>query len=136
MISGLFFGCPPRQFHGLDTLKSGNELTGSLPTCSAHCGCTQRVFQPVCGSDNVTNYFSPCYAGCSSAIFELDAKNRSKISAFENCGCDGSAAGVGSVTNGYCKNECGSNMMYYLSILAFGKMFGAVGFAGNIVVCI
>lgn len=32
--------------------------------CNKDCQCTRQTFQPVCGSDNKTNYFSPCYAGC------------------------------------------------------------------------
>lgn len=32
--------------------------------CTAQCRCSQRGFNPICGSDGV-EYTSPCSAGCS-----------------------------------------------------------------------
>lgn len=126
MLSGLGFGCPRRTFHGLDTLGADADISAAGAVCTKDCGCTMRVFQPVCGADNVTNYFSPCYAGCTDPIYS-DAK---KVVGFDNCNCEDG----GRVTNGYCKNDCGNNLYMYMAFLAVSKMIGAVGFAGNIVI--
>ena len=45
---------------------SVNALRKQLDSsCNVNCGCSKRVLQPVCSPDGVTNYFSPCFAGCS-----------------------------------------------------------------------
>ncbi|XP_040358198.1 solute carrier organic anion transporter family member 4A1-like [Ixodes scapularis] len=33
--------------------------------CNAHCNCSDALYDPVCGTDNLT-YHSPCVAGCST----------------------------------------------------------------------
>ena len=32
--------------------------------CNADCGCPVSRMQPICSKDGVTNFFSPCHAGC------------------------------------------------------------------------
>ncbi|CAG2110371.1 unnamed protein product, partial [Medioppia subpectinata] len=39
-------------------------VTGMLPVAIGGCECTTSVFTPMCSADEVTTYFSPCYAGC------------------------------------------------------------------------
>ncbi|CAG2181249.1 unnamed protein product, partial [Oppiella nova] len=59
MFSALFLGCPQSQFAGT-TLQSQFELQSQ---CNSQCQCSTKLFQPICGPDNITNYFSPCFAG-------------------------------------------------------------------------
>ncbi|XP_077560543.1 solute carrier organic anion transporter family member 4A1-like [Haemaphysalis longicornis] len=48
--------------------------------CNSHCNCTGVMYDPVCGTDNLT-YYSPCVAGCASARpFE-------KTKLFTECSC-------------------------------------------------
>ena len=35
-------------------------------SCNANCHCSTKNYKPMCGPDGVTNYFSPCFAGCTS----------------------------------------------------------------------
>ena len=42
------------------------QLTQPSSSCNLDCACSPQVYQPVCGSDRATNYFSPCFAGCQS----------------------------------------------------------------------
>lgn len=45
-----------------------NFITSSsaLVTCTEGCGCSDR-YSPVCSSDGLTTFYSPCYAGCTTA---------------------------------------------------------------------
>ena len=36
-------------------------------TCAQQCECTSKLFEPVCGADDLT-YFSPCRAGCMKTL--------------------------------------------------------------------
>lgn len=50
--------------------------------CNADCNCNQAKFSPVCGPDEKTNYFSPCFAGCKkvhqnfSVIVKINLKEK------------------------------------------------------------
>ena len=132
MMAGVHLGCPVRSFHGLDTLTGSVDLARDGPMCSHECACSQRVFQPVCSPDGETNYFSPCFAGCTEAIYggNLTKEGKSKVSGYGGCACEPS----GSVTAGYCKTDCGNNFGWYMAALAAGKTIASLGFTGNIVV--
>ncbi|XP_042883333.1 uncharacterized protein LOC122260222 [Penaeus japonicus] len=55
----IFAGCPKLDIVG--------PVAGSLtPPCSADCGCSGR-FSPMCSEDQITLFYSPCYAGCNLA---------------------------------------------------------------------
>ena len=32
--------------------------------CNSDCGCPVSRMQPVCSKDDLTNFYSPCHAGC------------------------------------------------------------------------
>ena len=32
--------------------------------CNQNCECPVSRMQPICSKDGVTNFYSPCYAGC------------------------------------------------------------------------
>ncbi|XP_037776567.1 solute carrier organic anion transporter family member 74D-like isoform X2 [Penaeus monodon] len=58
-IGLIFAGCPKLDIVG--------PVAGSLtPPCSADCGCSGR-FSPMCSEDQITLFYSPCYAGCTLA---------------------------------------------------------------------
>lgn len=128
LFSGLFLGCPRKTFfeerpdHSIDLLSS---------TCNSGCGCSQEVFQPVCGADKKTNYFSPCAAGCRTPVVTQNDKNVSVLSGFKNCECE---EDKDHVTSGYCKADCGSRLTQYITIVSIGKLISSTAFTGNILV--
>ncbi|CAG2109750.1 unnamed protein product, partial [Medioppia subpectinata] len=61
MLSALFLGCPQSQFAG----THHNSRFDMQSMCNDNCFCSETKFQPICGPDNKTNYFSPCFAGCN-----------------------------------------------------------------------
>lgn len=95
-------------------------------SCNVNCGCSKRVLQPVCSSDKVTNYFSPCFAGCSSSF--LDPSNN--LTTFGGCSCD--AFGT-QVTQGYCPVEC-NTFTPYLTFLTVAKFISSTSRTGNYLV--
>ena len=34
-------------------------------SCNSDCGCPVSRMQPICSKDGVTNFYSPCHAGCT-----------------------------------------------------------------------
>ncbi|KAH7945794.1 hypothetical protein HPB49_015700 [Dermacentor silvarum] len=57
----VLFHCPNAPFAGV-TFTKGYHFSPNA-TCNAQCKCTELLYSPICGVDNVT-YFSPCFAGC------------------------------------------------------------------------
>ncbi len=72
-----FITCDRLEIHGL------NETS-----CTAGCHCDNVEYQPLCSMDGVTNFISPCHAGCksSSKSVEKDRKGRSKT-LYWGCEC-------------------------------------------------
>ncbi|KAG0418877.1 hypothetical protein HPB47_004529 [Ixodes persulcatus] len=48
--------------------------------CNAHCNCSDALYDPVCGTDNLT-FHSPCVAGCSTV------KHLPHTQTYEHCTC-------------------------------------------------
>ena len=47
--------------------------------CNEKCFCSAKVFEPICGPDGSTNYFSPCFAGCKpESLFPVNNKTNVK----------------------------------------------------------
>ena len=61
---GFLLRCKTPDFHGIDYQLDGYHQNLTKP-CNAHCQCQQNkfMFLPTCA--NNTNYYSPCFAGCT-----------------------------------------------------------------------
>ncbi|CAG2177936.1 unnamed protein product, partial [Oppiella nova] len=110
-ISALFLGCPPTPFAALPISNANGLDTQSM--CNSNCACSVQTFHPICGPDNFTNYFSPCFAGCKSIIESTDGKPQ-----YSMCDCVG---GQGVATEGYCSTGCGNKFETYITL--FGVTF-------------
>ncbi|NXU46691.1 SO4C1 protein, partial [Drymodes brunneopygia] len=79
----LFAKCGNEPFAGVSETYHGTGTLNNLTApCNANCRCLRSMYYPVCGSDEV-QYFSPCFAGCASYLFNNVKKT------FHNCSCIG-----------------------------------------------
>ncbi|XP_039561641.1 solute carrier organic anion transporter family member 4C1 isoform X2 [Passer montanus] len=79
----LFAKCRNEPFAGVSETYNGTGTLYNLTApCNANCRCLRSTYYPVCGSDEV-QYFSPCFAGCASYLFNNMKKT------YHNCSCIG-----------------------------------------------
>ncbi|XP_002731099.1 solute carrier organic anion transporter family member 3A1-like [Saccoglossus kowalevskii] len=75
----ILLGCNPPQFAGANTNYYSVSEVGEVSLsayCNKDCGCTDRAYNPVCGSNGIT-YYSPCHAGCTKKDGQI----------YYECGC-------------------------------------------------
>jgi len=65
-----FVGCTSSQMYGQMTESGVYNITVD---CNLHCGCPVSRMTPICSKDGVTNFYSPCHAGC------LDVDHKSDV---------------------------------------------------------
>ncbi|XP_075748066.1 solute carrier organic anion transporter family member 4A1 [Rhipicephalus microplus] len=79
MVMGfVLFHCPNAPYAGA-TFTGGYSFNPNA-TCNAQCKCSEILYSPICGVDNVT-YFSPCFAGCRKEIVTAGTV------LYTDCGC-------------------------------------------------
>ncbi|XP_007940689.1 solute carrier organic anion transporter family member 6A1 [Orycteropus afer afer] len=77
----IFVRCEAVQFAGItENYERTGQLGNLTAPCNSHCKCSSSFYSSICGRDNI-EYFSPCFAGCtSSKIFAAQ-----KL--YYNCSC-------------------------------------------------
>ncbi|XP_069506856.1 solute carrier organic anion transporter family member 4A1 isoform X2 [Ambystoma mexicanum] len=87
-------------YPGSDLVEHSQHLTAS---CNAGCNCSNEVYSPVCGTDNIM-YYSPCHAGCTAMYINPD----SGLKTYHNCSCiAGNLSRVSSqALAGKCSSSC------------------------------
>jgi len=75
-------GCGTSKLYG-DMDASGNYEVDI--SCNSDCGCPISRPQPVCSKDGVTNFYSPCHAGCTQTINSTATEGRQKM--YGDCSC-------------------------------------------------
>ncbi|KAM7165553.1 solute carrier organic anion transporter family member 4C1 isoform 3-T3 [Macrochelys suwanniensis] len=79
----LFSKCGNEPFAGVsETYNRTGKLRNLTAPCNANCNCLRSFYYPVCGRDEV-QYFSPCFAGCTSFTVQKRKKT------YQNCSCIG-----------------------------------------------
>ena len=96
--------CPILPFAGVNiqytNISISLEEHDLTDVCNAECSCDSKMYEPVCGSNNIM-YFSPCYAGCNVSLI-----NGTEF--FHSCVCiEGELpSGWGNATAGKCESTC------------------------------
>ncbi|XP_054158014.1 solute carrier organic anion transporter family member 74D-like [Oppia nitens] len=122
MFSGIFLGCPPPNFP--HTTMIGNRMSLDSPDlCNSGCGCSNRVYQPICSSDGLNTYFSPCYAGCKSVDITTDPIT------FGDCNCVQNSL-TNTATTGYCPRDC-NLFPVFIILLSLGSLISSTARTGN-----
>uniref|UniRef100_A0A8C3PMV0 Kazal-like domain-containing protein n=1 Tax=Calidris pygmaea TaxID=425635 RepID=A0A8C3PMV0_9CHAR len=107
----LYAKCGNEPFAGVSETYNGTGMLHNLTApCNANCGCLRFMYYPVCGRDEI-QYFSPCFAGCSSYLF-----NNKK--AYHNCSCigkpkreNGSEDFIYEAVAGKCPTQCKAHLL-------------------------
>ncbi|GIY31411.1 solute carrier organic anion transporter family member 5A1 [Caerostris extrusa] len=137
LFISIFLGCdrilmPGTSIKEDQTLNLYNE-------CNFHCGCTEKIFEPVCGPDGVSTYFSPCFAGCPNMTGMTPALNQSIISTvsnatiFSDCTCvssSNSTYGFSNVISGFCSTGC-NMFIIYIIMLCISKFVSSTARVGD-----
>ncbi|NXI25983.1 SO2B1 protein, partial [Sterrhoptilus dennistouni] len=106
----LFLGCPTQRvagvtywdrYQGLGTGWGHTPATATFLGMGLGCRCSQRGFNPICGSDGV-EYTSPCSAGCSHVNSHTDGS----ILNYTDCSCIRGPGQAGSARPGSCGTSC------------------------------
>ncbi|XP_054254000.1 solute carrier organic anion transporter family member 4C1 [Indicator indicator] len=119
----LFAKCGNEPFAGVSETYNGTGMLYNLTApCNANCQCLLSMYYPVCGRDKV-QYFSPCFGGCTSQLFN----NRKKT--YHNCSCIGIPRRENSLEDflyeavpGKCPTQC-KFLPLFLTVFFFAIVF-------------
>ncbi|XP_053330553.1 solute carrier organic anion transporter family member 4C1 [Spea bombifrons] len=112
----IFAKCGNDPFAGVSILYNGTGKIGEITApCNSNCSCERSFYDPVCGSDGV-QYFSSCYAGCTSTTLDGSTK------IYSNCSCIGEQVrkiakfegsfNMSVATPGKCETTCTSLIIF------------------------
>lgn len=132
MFSAIFLPCPQVKIAGSPSPVS--RTLNLVNECNEVCECTRKVYQPVCGPDGETTFFSPCFAGCSGI---QTTKNGTT---FSDCDCLGSTSSGEieesepiDLDGGMCPFEC-KYFLAYILVMSISKMIGSTGRVGGMLI--
>uniref|UniRef100_A0A663F489 Solute carrier organic anion transporter family member n=1 Tax=Aquila chrysaetos chrysaetos TaxID=223781 RepID=A0A663F489_AQUCH len=119
----LFAKCGNEPFAGVSETYNGTGTLYNLTApCNANCRCLRSIYYPVCGRDEV-QYFSPCFAGCASHLFNNMKKT------YHNCSCigkpereNGSEDFLYEAVPGKCPTQC-KFLPLFLTFFFFAVVF-------------
>ncbi|GFT22265.1 solute carrier organic anion transporter family member 4A1 [Nephila pilipes] len=137
LFISIFLGCDRIMMPG--TTANKDETLNLYNECNAGCGCTRKVFEPVCGADGVSTYFSPCFAGCPnmtgviSTLIQPTIDTLSNATIFSDCKCvtnSNSTFEVSNVISGFCSSGC-TMFISYIILLCISKFISSTARVGN-----
>lgn len=77
-------GCSTSQMYGEMTETGAYQVNVA---CNLDCECPASRMQPICSKDGVTNFYSPCHAGCGGQEKMMNEFNVTTGTVFTDCAC-------------------------------------------------
>ncbi|KAL1435752.1 hypothetical protein MTO96_010537 [Rhipicephalus appendiculatus] len=129
-VAMMFIGCESPTIAGV---APGNNVsaTSLLEKCNVDCNCNTQIYEPVCSSNKMMSYFSPCHAGCRST-----GTSPMNVTIYKDCSCiSGGDHGVDDsyVTSGLCGDTC-QKLGLFLGIVIAGQFLGSTGRVGGLLI--
>ncbi|XP_077488076.1 solute carrier organic anion transporter family member 74D-like [Amblyomma americanum] len=129
-VAMMFIGCESPVIAGVTPGK--DVISRSLlDTCNVDCNCNTHIYEPVCSSNRMISYFSPCHAGCRST-----GMTSSNMTIYKGCSCVAQGnQGVDDsyVTSGLCGSSC-QQLGLFLGIMIAGQFLGSTGRVGALLI--
>ncbi|XP_066478033.1 solute carrier organic anion transporter family member 2A1 isoform X1 [Tiliqua scincoides] len=113
-----FMGCPTGKVTGIH--PSSTSSSTAQHQCNKNCSCSDYLFHPVCGEDNV-EYLSPCHAGCTEFVRN---SSTSKFPIYRNCSCI--KTGLSSAKTGSCPISCAHLLLPVIFLISFAAMIACL----------
>ncbi len=116
----MFLACPKLEMFGLEGDANSEMLVRS---CNVDCDCDFAAdYRPICSGDGVTNFFSPCQAGCKfqegKFYGDCSCANLTATSPRTWDGNEDLDIGLMDATDGYCTADC--ETMFYTVLILLG----------------
>ncbi|XP_061861862.1 solute carrier organic anion transporter family member 2A1 isoform X1 [Colius striatus] len=111
-----FMGCSTGRIDGIyphSTLSPQQQLKAP-----SGCRCSQHVFHPVCGENNV-EYVSPCFAGCTSATTNSSSP---KQVIYKNCSLIPAGNGLSFAKTGSCSLSCSHMLLPAIFLISLAAL--------------
>eukprot|EP00467_Chlorarachnion_reptans_P007681 CAMPEP_0114517006 /NCGR_PEP_ID=MMETSP0109-20121206/17652_1 /TAXON_ID=29199 /ORGANISM="Chlorarachnion reptans, Strain CCCM449" /LENGTH=790 /DNA_ID=CAMNT_0001697475 /DNA_START=27 /DNA_END=2399 /DNA_ORIENTATION=- len=125
LLFAFFIGCDQYSLAGMSVNynpdNNNNKLINGAvnfnAACNRGCGCANFPYKPVCGKG--INYFSACYAGCTSLLDDDMFGNCTCVLADPTLNVAGMELMNQVVKDGKCDADCGTRLGIFLIILLF-----------------
>ncbi|NXT28730.1 SO2A1 protein, partial [Syrrhaptes paradoxus] len=82
------------------------------------CHCSEHIFHPVCGENNV-EYISPCFAGCTNSTTNASTP---KQMIYRNCSLIPAGNGLSSAKTGSCPLSCSHMLLPAVFLISFAAL--------------
>ncbi|NWR79712.1 SO2A1 protein, partial [Centropus unirufus] len=110
-----FMGCSTGRIDGIypaSTLSSQQQVK-----TPSGCHCSEHVFHPVCGENNV-EYISPCFAGCTNS----SANSSTPRQIYRNCSLIPAGSGFSSARTGSCPLSCSQMLLPAIFLISLAAL--------------
>ncbi|NXO54469.1 SO2A1 protein, partial [Aramus guarauna] len=111
-----FMGCSTGRIDGIyppGTLSSQQQVK-----TPSGCHCSEHIFHPVCGENNV-EYISPCFAGCTNSTTNSSTP---KQVIYKNCSLIAAGNGLSSAKTGSCPLSCSHMLLPAIFLISFAAL--------------
>ncbi|XP_030899505.1 solute carrier organic anion transporter family member 2A1 isoform X2 [Melopsittacus undulatus] len=110
-----FMGCSTGR---IDGIYPPSTLSSQQVKTPMGCHCSEHIFHPVCGENNV-EYISPCFAGCTNSTTDYSTP-RQVI--YRNCSLIPAGSGLSSAKTGSCPLSCSHMLLPAIFLISFAAL--------------